>query len=86
MKKRFPLINLDNQIPDWRTPQEKTATISERIERAKRAIAQADMALVGRPVQDPKPVKHDPDYYAGQYVGLTWRGQKIKIKKHKWDR
>ena len=69
------------------TPREESATIAERIERAKAARAHAQMVLVGPPKTNPNPKPRagfGEGYFEGHYTGLTWRGKKIVIPKNKW--
>ena len=78
--KKYPPVNLINRPVI--TPLERNATINERIERAKQSVAEAKIALVGRPKQNSKPVPKS-DNFDGHYTGLSWRGKKIIIPKNK---
>jgi hypothetical protein len=55
------------------------ATIAERIARSREAVRRA-RALLNKPVPD------RTDMWRGEYVGLSWRGQKISIPKWKVKR
>ncbi|MBW5440891.1 hypothetical protein FXB41_41020 [Bradyrhizobium canariense] len=82
MKTRKPLLDHTNK--PIITPREQAAIEAEQIERAREVKCRAKLALVGPPRPNPKP-EGRKDHWRGEYVGATWRGHKIHIKKHKWD-
>jgi len=76
--KKFPQFNnyvINPKTGMAFTPREKAETASERIAKAKQAVASAKMTLVGP--QRPNP----PKPYRSPYDTVTWAGKTYKIRR-----